>query len=101
MFTTNFKNNLFLIPVDNYFSSKNTENLCKNNLNLEDYESNIVSNNIIKDIKDLISIPSIKSKNSKGNVIFTDCLKNEWKKRILLQKIINIYHIYNNNHINI
>ena len=98
MFTTNFNNNLFLIPVDNYFSSKYPENY--KNINFEDYETNI-NNNLIKEIKDLISFPRKKSKNSGQNVIFTDCLKNEWKNRILVHKIKNIYNIYNNNHNNI
>ena len=96
MFKTN--NNLFLIPVDNYFSSKYSENLNENkNINFENYKSNIESNKSIKVFKDLISKNNSKSKNFKQNVIFTDCLKNEWEKRILMQKIINIC-VYNNNH---
>ena len=98
MFTTNLKNNLFLIPVDNYFSSKKSEILNENkNFNFENYNSNIESNKSIKDIKDLISKKNSKSKNFKQNVIFTDCLKNEWEKRILIHKIMNIC-VYNNNH---
>ena len=98
MFTTNFKSNLFLIPVDNYFSSKYSENLNENNnFNFENHKSNIESNKSIKDIKDLISKNNSKSINFKQNVIFTDCLKNEWEKRIFIQKIINIC-VYNNNH---
>ena len=96
MFKTN--NNLFLIPVDNYFSSKYSENLNENKIfNFEYDKSNIETNKSIKDIKDLISKKNSKSKNFKQNVIFTDCLKNEWEKRILMQKIINIC-VYNNNH---
>ena len=84
-----------MIPVDNYFSSKYSENL--NDFNFENHKSNIESNKSIKDIKDLISKKNSKSINFKQNVIFTDCLKNEWEKRILIQKIINIC-VYNNNH---